>query len=668
MLNEPSDPMERTAREITRRFRRGRIALTLGGEPTYVPVNPEGPEWNVTAVGPTKLQYAREMAAALIADAIPSAVSFLSPGKIYPGEINPRWALHLVWRKDGTPLVPHGTLTTAARPNATRLAAFRKALLRRLKLREGWIAAADPRGRRVHVLPIDHPGTRWKTVRWPKKPHEFPLFAGDGPAGLRLPLHLFPENASRRALVIESDGEKLDVFLPPLLQEPFVELLEHVDHSLASAGLVASQFQGYLPHDEQEAWSILTLTADPGVLEINIPACATWQEYDRWIHALDAAAGRAGLRSWKETPSGAIGTGGGNHLLLGGPTLEANPFFRRPALVTSILRYWQHHPALSYLFTGNYVGPSSQAPRPDESTRSLYDLEMAYRFLESLPKGDHRQLISETLRHLHTDTSGNTHRSEVSFDKFWNAAWPGGCRGLIEFRAVETLPRPQWMSAVALLWLAIVAMLAERKFTEPLIEYGDQLHDRFFLPALLWDDFLGITRELKSAGYDLPETVFRSILNWRFPILLDHRDKAGGLNVRRAHEGWPLLSETPLEGGATSRFVDTSIERLELSTTAAWLAKNRVSVQGRELAFSNAGGQRRICGLRYRKSALHPSLHPGIPPHLPLVLTIRNGRRNVSYELTGESKQFAPTDHTPPAASPCRKLKNNLVTFDLRID
>src|SRR5205823_4068801 len=154
------------------------------------------------------------------------------------------------------------------------------------------------------------------------------------------------------------------------------------------------------------------------VIEVNLPPCLGWQDYDRWIRLLDRSAALAGLCPYKlRSVEESFGTGGGNHLLFGGPTIEENGFFKNPQWVTSILRYWQHHPSLSYLFTGHYVGPSSQAPRPDECASALYDLEMAYLFLDQLPAGDHRYLISETLRHLHTDSSGNTHRSETSFDK-----------------------------------------------------------------------------------------------------------------------------------------------------------------------------------------------------------------------------------------------------------
>ncbi len=248
----------------------------------------------------------------------------------------------------------------------------------------------------------------------------------EGPAGLRLPLYLLPAEAGRRALSLEVKPDGLHIFFPPLLQGPFLELLEYLAKNLSAAGIGKFFFEGYIPSDDDGTWSKVSITADPGVLEINLPPCHEWQEYDWWMRTLERAAAASGLRSFKQLPGGeTVGTGGGNHLLFGGPSLDENALFKHPRWITSLLRYWQRHPSLAYLFTGHYVGPSSQAPRPDESARELYDLEMAYQFLEKLDTGDHRYLISETLRHLHTDSSGTTHRSDLSFDPFWNTGWNG---------------------------------------------------------------------------------------------------------------------------------------------------------------------------------------------------------------------------------------------------
>ncbi len=368
-----------------------------------------------------------------------------------------------------------------------------------------------------------------------------------------------------------------------------------------------------------------------------------------------------------------MGTGGGNHLLFGGPSLEENAFFEHPRWVTAILRYWQQHPALSYLFTGCYVGSSSQAPRPDESARDHYDLEMAYRHLESLEEGqDNRYMISETLRHLHIDLSGNTHRSEISFDKFWNLEGDSGCRGLIEFRAIETLPHPEWMSAVALLWTCLIARLFEPRRVHPLAVHGLRLHDYYFLPAGLWNDFELILKDLRRDGFKLNPETFGKIWDWRCPKVLDFEREAARLTVRKALEGWPLLCETPMEGGNTSRFVDTSMERLELLGNSAFTEKYRVFMQGREVALAEFGPDAHVAGLRYRATALHPSLHPGLPPHLPLYLTIaekKSGKPVAAYKLAAGSRVFAECAPREMKLTrrPCRKLREQSLTFDLRL-
>ncbi len=441
---------------------------------------------------------------------------------------------------------------------------------------------------------------------------------------------------------------------------------------MRAAGIGLYKFEGYIPGDETGSWSKLSLTPDPGVLEINLPPCSDASEYQRWMSELAKCTERVGLRSFKQvTPDYSIGTGGGNHLLFGGPGLDDNAFFKHPQWITSILRYWQHHPSLAYLFTGDYVGPSSQAPRPDESSRELYDIEMAYRFLEQLKPGkDQRYIISETLRHLHTDGSGNTHRSEISFDKFWNTAFDGGCRGLIEFRAIETLPKADWMSAVAVLWQALAAFLFETKFTRPLIEHGSRLHDHYFLPTLLWRDFDGILGDLRKAGFRFDAAVFRAIWEWRFPEMLAFDNDDARLSLRKACEGWPLLCETPLEGGNTSRFVDTSIERLEFIANKAFAENRRIFVQGRELNLDTLPDGSIGIGLRYRRSALYPSLHPGIPPHMPLFLTILRGKQRHDYKLEQNGRRFESCGpHQAPALldQPCKKLRPDLLTCDLRL-
>ncbi len=665
--------LARVADQVEAVFAGKNVRLTLRGEPTYVPLDPTGPEWSVTALGPTKLRYAYALAGTLIAQSLPHVVTVYSPGKFYPGEVNPRWALNLIWNRDGSPLVA----ALAQRAGQSRAAdaeahaAFQNKLAAALGLAGGWLRGVDPLAaeRPVAILPLDHESEAFLVADW-QSGESLGLLRAEGPAGLRLPLSTLPEGINRRALTAEILDGQLHVFLPPLLQAPLLVLLEAIAAASHDLGLVMPVLSGYVPGDDAGLWTRLAIASDPGVLEINLPPCHTWREYAGWLDTLERAAAPAGLRSFKQlSPDDQIGTGGGNHLLFGGPSLDDHPLFSRPAWVTSMLRYWQHHPSLAYFFTGQYVGASSQAPRPDECASALYDLEMAYRFLEELPSADHRYLLSETLRHLHTDTSGNSHRSETSFDNFWNVNFDGGCRGLIEFRAVETLPRADWMSAIALLWHALAAHLLAHPFKEPLIDFADRLHDSFFLPSFIWADFEKILRDLRRGGFHLPAKIFREIFEWRFPIMLQHIDGTAALTIRRGHEGWPLLCEQPLEGGNTSRFVDTSIARLEFLATRDFAERCAIRVQGRELPLQSFPGARRGAGLRYRRTALYPSLHPGIPPQMPLFVTLTRDDTSRTWRLDEDRRLFAPTDDPPPplAPNPCRKLHPRLVTCDLRL-
>ncbi len=650
------------------------IKLTLGGEPTYVPIEPEGAEWSHSAVGPTKLGYAREMALRLLAGRMKGGACFFSPGKQYPGEVNPRWALRLVARRDGKALFrAKPTKLPVDVPGANKVMT---AVRTGLGVSGKWIALKDSRKPpvRAWALPIDFEDGEWVAVDWKLKPEDRMLNAADGPAGLRLPLHAVPVDVPRRAVVVELNKGRLHVFFPPVVQDGFSKLVKIVGAALSGARVGNYELQGYVPPDEGLEWTVLGLTADPGVLEVNIPACASWADYDSWLGELTTVAEAVGLRSWK-APDGDYegGTGGGNHLLWGGPSVEENPFFSRPGWLASIARYWQAHPALAYVFTGTYVGASSQAPRPDESAKALFDLEMGYRFLESLPEGDHRSLINETLRHLHTDVTGNAHRSELSLDKFWNPGWPGGTLGLLEFRAVESLPTAEWMSAVALLWTCLAALNAKRPLRGELRAWNGEIHDRYFLPSLMWADLEAVLDDLASEGCRLPKPLYRAVWEWRFTRLLKVKRAEGTLEIRRAHESWPLLCETPVEGGSTSRFVDTSMHRFEVRADSGFAQAYEIRFLGRKLPLATVGDGAAVAGLRYRRSCLYPCLHPGIEPHLPLDLAIvrkADGETAATYELGAGGTVFLRSkavDRDDWGAD-CRPIGLGALTCDLRLD
>lgn len=659
--------MKRTADVIGKIFRKHGVVLTLGAEPTCVPIKPAGSEWSVAATGPTKLGYAFRLADALIRQSLHGGAIFFAPGKLYPGEVNPRWALHVVARRDGRPMDRTRMVRRKAKPSD--VPAFLQKLADELDINPSVQKLSDPlhEGADAWVIPLDHDGRRWisPVLRWPRGSQ---LLKAEGSAGLRLPWDAARGRGARRALTLQIRDGRLEVFLPPFLQENWACLLDAVNAAVPPG--VGCGHCGYVPDDTACLWRCVVIAADPGVLEINLPPCADVVEYDGWMRILDRAQKAAGLRTWKKGMHGQdAGTGGGHHLLFGGETVDSNPLFTHPGWIASMLRFWQHHPSLAYLFTGCYVGASSQAPRPDESGKILQDLEMACAWLEELPQGrDHRSMITDTLVHLHSDSSGNTHRAEISFDKFWNTRFPGGMRGLIEFRAIESLPKASWASSVAVLWSALAAHLLSRPFRSALRNFGDVLHDRYFLPTVLWDDFEAVLAELRTGGLDLDAEVFRKIWEWRFPELLATGD---GLVVRRALEAWPLLCETPLEGGSTSRFVDASMARIEFSAMPGFARRHKLRVNGRLLPLCAWKNGVCVSGLRFRTSAFYPSLHPGMPVQLPLVLEIEGPSSTRRFVMASRGGRFSPAAQDAPASprgrASCRRAGSELLTFDLRL-
>jgi uncharacterized protein (DUF2126 family) len=671
--------MEPVARAAESRLAAAGIRLTLGGEPTFVPFLPEGAEWSVAADGPTKLPLARRLARELQLRVWPGSTLLYCPGKCYEGEVNPRWALRLITGAHGDPPVrwpePCQPGLQGHHPAAPDVAAWLGRLGERLGVDLWPVELRDPLQpeRRVWAAALTviedddaAPGAavRWSAAAWPLEADLRTLSQAPGPAGLRLPLQHFPESVPRQVLTVELDPvEGWELFLPPLLREPLESLLQAVADTLE--GLTAPQLGGMMPADADGHWQVLGLTADPGVLEINLPVCHSWQEYDGWLRQLDEVAQHLELRSWKPGFEGRHeSTGGGNHLLWGGPSLAQHPFFSRPAWLVGILRYWQHHPCLAYLFCGPCVGPASQSPRPDEAAGDVFDLELAYRAIEAAegrpstePWGDHRGLIGETLRHLHADRSGNNHRSEISFDKFWNPGAPAGCLGLIEFRALESLPVVEWSSAIALLWSALAAHLLEpRHRPAALRDWGPALHDRMLLPSQLWADLEGILADLAADGLHLNPDPFRALWEWRFPPLLRWEgEPAAGrgegtaprLELRLAPEPWPLICDFPREGGFTSRFVDGSLRRFEVITNEAFRRTCRIVLNGRPLPLGDD-----LVAVRFRHHRLYPCLHPAIDPHMPLTIEVGNAAAATAFRLHEQGHRFE--------AIPCEEAREQL--------
>jgi len=693
--------MEAAARTAEQRLRTAGIQLTLGGEPTVVPLDPVGDEWSITADGPTKLTYARRLARELQCQAWPGSTLLYCPGKRYEGEVNPRWALRLVTGQGGQPPVRWPSPCQPGLRGRLPLPHDGEAWLSRLGERLGLplrpLALRDPLDpdRRVWAVPLSaepepiDPQTgalsavatiTWLTATWELEDELAAISGAPGPAGLRLPLEHLDGEIPRQVLTLEIDGEGWEVFLPPLTRRPLEALLQAIADCLGE--LAAPRLSGVLPVDADGHWQVLGLTADPGVLEINLPVCHSWSDYHRWLQLLDQLCATVGLRSWKPGPDGRPhNTGGGNHLLWGGPDLQRHPFFSRPAWLVGILRHWQHHPSLAYLFCGASVGPASQSPRPDEAAGSIFDLELAYRALEQAddgrpeddPRGDHRSLIGESLRHLHADCSGNNHRSEISFDKFWNPAAPGGCQGLVEFRALETLPRAEWSSAIALLWTSLAAHLLDpERRPAALRDWGPALHDRQMLPSQLWADLETVLEALRQDGLALDPLIYRQIWDWRFPPLLDWRQGELAVEIRQAPEPWPLICDTPVQGGFTSRFIDASLRRLELVVSDSFRRQGSLLLQGRALPLDQP-----LLAVRYRHQRLFPCLHPAIDPHLPLQLSLVTPDGMHHFRLGEQDHRFDPvaehpdqqTSREPPQQVPLwegRRI-DQAVTIDLRL-
>jgi uncharacterized protein (DUF2126 family) len=577
---------------------RSGVLLTMGGEPTFVPTSPTGAEWQTAALGPTKLAYARQLARKLARAAFPGAVVLETSGKHYPGEPLARWALLVQRRADGTPLwrdlrrlradTTPGSHTIADAKNflATLARDLALASPRPLPFAEP-AAPADPTGL---VLPIDHNGSAWLTDDWsaslpspnshPSTPI-LPLFAGKSPAGLRLPLARLSEKNLRRALTAEIRPGSLTIFIPPLLLTPYCELVGRIESALAAHDLRDAILTGYPPPPDPSLPTI-GLASDPGVLEINVSPCDTWADYDHQLAQLFAAARACGLVARKLQFNGReVGTGGGAHLVFGGPSGFLSPFFAFPALLPSIIRYWQHHPALSYAFTGAYMGPSSQAPRIDESTfEALYELEIACAGAETVGSPQNLALFDLLFRDLLMDRSGNTHRAEISVDKLWNPWAPNGRLGLVEFRAFETHPACAVQSVTALFVRAILAHLAAAPFKAPFVRWAGELHDRFVLPSFVWEDLAAICADLKKHGIPFDPEWLRAPWEFRFPKLGEFALKFAKplpadapkdakpdtepftIEFRQALEAWPLLGESP-NAGTVARTVDSSLNRIE---------------------------------------------------------------------------------------------------------
>lgn len=530
-----------------------------------------------------------------------------------------------------------------------------------------------------YVLPLQfsHRRHRWISNRWQFRGPHLVLLTGDSPIGLRLPIsglphppeaeeekamerNLFepvgsfptpdalreqltsrgkpddrlfgddPNGLIKTALCVEVRGGVVHVFLPPVAYaEHFLELMVAIEQTSATTH-TPIVLEGYPPPSDQRLCRF-SVTPDPGVIEVNVQPARDWQELKGITHTVYDEARLARLSAEKFMLDGRrVGTGGGNHIVLGAARPEDSPFLRRPDLLESMIRFWQNHPSLSYLFSSLYIGPTSQAPRIDEARHdSLYELEIAFQQIPdkgAVPPW----FVDRLFRNLLVDLAGNTHRAEFCIDKLYSPDSDRGRLGLLEMRGFEMPPHPQMNLIQALLLRCCIAWFWEKPYRAKFVRWGTQLHDTFMLPHYIGEDFRHVLDELRTNGFELKLEWFAPFFAFRFPVCGSVQVDGVTLTVRSALEPWPVMGEESAAGGV-SRAIDATVERLEITAIGLKPARHIVACNGRMVPLSPTDvADTYVAGVRFKAWAQPSSLHPQLPAQTPLVFDLIDTRQGRS--------------------------------------